>query len=281
MSVLRKLIDDLLGKQISTRAELVEALNDAGSDELISHVELEMVHGVLRLFEQTVADVRIPVGKVVWMRLGDSVDAMIREIAASGHSRYPVLDRDEEKVVGILHVKHLLRGPIFQAGYRLEADLLRGAEKVPDSKRLDAMLRDFKKNKVHMAVVADEAGRMDGVVTLEDVLEKIVGEIRDEFDADESQAGSGLIANGQPGVWTVKSDLDIEEFNREFAADLDLQYADTLGGWFARELGEVAKIGARLEAGGFVFTVAEADERRIISFEVRRNRRQPQPGRDD
>ena len=275
MSVLRKLIDDLLGRQISTRAELVEALNDAGSDELISHAELSMVHGVLRLFEQTVADVRIPVGKVVWMRLGDSVDDMVKEIAASGHSRYPVLDRDEEKVVGILHVKHLLRGPIFQAGYRLEPGLLRSAEKVPDSKRLDAMLRDFKKNKVHMAVVADEAGRMDGVVTLEDVLEKIVGEIRDEFDADEREAEAGLVANGGSGVWTARSDLGIEEFNRRFSASLDLRHADTLGGWFARELGEVAKVGDRLEAGGFAFTVAKADERRIIAFEVRRLGRQP------
>ncbi|MCY4324965.1 MAG: hypothetical protein OXC81_02950, partial [Betaproteobacteria bacterium] len=158
----------------------------------------------------------------------------------------------------------------------------------------DAMLCDFKKNKVHMAIVADEAGRMDGVVTLEDVLEKIVGEIHDEFDADESANGqqgaaeqeetaAATAANGESGVWTVKSDLDIDEFNRKFAADLDPSHADTLGGWFVRKLGEFPEVGDQIEEGEFVFTVVKSDDRRIILLEVRRQAKlsQSPPDRDD
>ena len=275
MSALRRLMDDLLGRQISTRADLVDAISEAGSDDLISRTELTMVQGVLRLFEQTVDSLRIPVGRVVWMRLGDPLSDMLGKINASGHSRYPVLRPDVDRVAGILHVKHLLRGPVFQEDYRLGQDLLRTAKMVPASTRLDAMLREFRSNRVHMAVVGDERGKMDGVVTLEDVLERIVGDIRDEFDADEGKGDRDLIADGSPGVTTVRSGMDIDDFNREFSSNLDTSYADTIGGWFSRELGKVARIGDRIEAGGLVVTVSAVDERRVISFEVRGPRRKP------
>ncbi len=269
MNTFRRLVDELLGKQISSRTDLIEQLDEARDSSLISLSELVMIRGVLALFDQKVADARIAVGKVAWMRLGDPLAKMISEISSSGHSRYPVLD-DDEKLVGILHVKHLLGGPISDQSYCLEPSLLQQAKKVPESKRLDSMLRDFQRDHVHMAVVADEAGRMIGVITLEDVIERIVGAIRDEFDADEAGESSGLIRQDEsrPNRWQVRGDVPIAQFNKTFGTSLDTASADTVGGWFARAIGDVPKPGDTHAVQGCTLEVTAADERRALAFSV-------------
>lgn len=263
------LFTGLLGRGTPrSRNELGGMLAKAEKSKLISHVELDMLHGVLGLLELRVEDIMIPQGKVSWLHVGNDLDSMLAEVAKTGHSRYPVYNGEESDSAGILHVKDLLSTARGRSGYRLEQSLLRPARKVPESKRLNSMLRDFQKYRVHMVVVADEYGNISGVVTIEDVLERIVGSIRDEFDAQEGKAESAIRPASKTGHWTVDGATLLIEFNRKFGANADRSKSDTVGGWIAHKLGRMPMAGDRIVLAGHAVTVVSVDGRRVRHVDV-------------
>ena len=241
-----------------------------------SEVELDadeksMLTGVLEVSETQVRDVMIPRSQMVVIDIEDGVDEMIRVIVESGHSRFPVMGEDRDEVLGVLLAKDLLR--FFGRGAGREVPirkLLRPAAVIPESKRLNALLKEFRASHNHMAIVVDEYGGVSGLLTIEDVLEEIVGEIDDEHDPEEDEfirpEGD---RNGRP-CFAVRALTRIEDFNEFFECDLSDEEYDTVGGLVLHELGRLPRRGESIDFGGFEFSVTKADKRRIGALRVHR-----------
>ncbi|MDQ2694090.1 MAG: CBS domain-containing protein [Pseudomonadota bacterium] len=241
------------------REELIEMLRDAQQRELVDADALAMMEGVIQVSEMQVRDVMIPRAQMVVVREDWPVERVLKEVTASGHSRFPVIDEDRDDVVGILLVKDLLRytqegGSLFDLH-----DILRPAKFIPESKRLNTLLKEFRSTRLHMAIVVDEYGGVAGLVTIEDVLEQIVGEIEDEHDTEEE----GDIRRHGEREFTIKALTPIEDFNDCFGTAFDDEKADTIGGLLMMELGRMPKRGEFVEVGGYRFRVLNADNRRI------------------
>jgi magnesium and cobalt transporter len=241
------------------------------SETNIDAEEKSMLAGVLEVSETQVRDVMIPRSQMVVIDIEDDIDEMIRVIVDSGHSRFPVMGEDRDEVLGVLLAKDLLRYFGRRDGQNVPTrKLLRPAAVIPESKRLNALLKEFRASHNHMAIVVDEYGGVSGLLTIEDVLEEIVGEIDDEHDPEEDAfirpEGD---RNGRP-CYAVRALTRIEDFNGFFECELSDEEYDTVGGLVMHELGRLPRRGESIEYGGFEFSVTKADKRRIGSLRVQR-----------
>ncbi|MBX3725991.1 MAG: CBS domain-containing protein [Xanthomonadales bacterium] len=250
----------LLGGELQSREELLEELRAARANGLLEADTLAMIEGALRVTDLRVADVMVPRAQVVSIALDADFNSIVDTVIESGHSRFPVHGEDRDEIVGILLAKDLLKA--VRAGITEFAlgPLLRPAVLIPEGKRLNLLLGEFKSTRSHMAIVVDEYGGVAGLVTIEDVLEEIVGEIDDEHDADDA-AEELIRANGDG--FHVSALTPIAEFNVRFGASLSDEDFDTLGGLVTASAGQVPAVGDSVEVQGFRFQVLEADDRRV------------------
>ncbi|MDH3576743.1 MAG: CBS domain-containing protein [Gammaproteobacteria bacterium] len=241
-----------------------------------SEVELDaeeksMLFGVLEVSETQVRDVMVPRSQMVVIDIEQEFDEILALIVESGHSRFPVIGADRDEVLGILLAKDLLRYFGSDAAKEITIQkVLRPAAVIPESKRLNALLKEFRASHNHMAIVVDEYGGVAGLLTIEDVLEEIVGEIDDEHDQEEAVfIRPDGDRNGKPS-YAVRALTRIEDFNEYFSCVLEDEEYDTIGGLVMHELGRLPRRGEKVYFGGFEFAVIKADKRRIDALQVQR-----------
>ena len=240
------------------RDDLLVFLHDAQKRHIIDPEALSMIEGVMKFSELRVRDIMIPRIQMVVVPQDADLENIFPLVIESAHSRYPVNREDRTEVVGILLVKDLL-GHSMKNRSLLVEDIMRPAQFVPESKRLNVLLREFRATRSHMAIVVDEYGAAAGLVTIEDVLEQIVGEIEDEHDFGEEE----YIFRKSSQEYTLKALTPIEEFNEYFNSKLDDEEFDTVGGLIVNSLGHLPSRGEKVEIGPFRFTVLHADSRRV------------------
>lgn len=253
-----------------SRDEIYELIQQSEFDLDVD--ERRMLAGVLDVSVTQVRDVMIPRSQMVVIDIGEPIDEILAVIIESGHSRFPVIGEDRDEVLGILLAKDLLR--YFRGGRSEDVPLqklLRPAAVIPESKRLNALLKEFRDSHNHMAIVVDEYGGVSGLLTIEDVLEEIVGEIDDEHDAaeDEFVRPDGEL-DGKPS-FAVRALTRIEDFNEYFDCRLSDEEYDTIGGLVMHELGRLPRRGEKVAFEGFEFTIVKADRRRVDSLRVQRS----------
>ena len=239
------------------------------SDVELDAEEKSMLSGVLEVSEIQVREVMVPRSQMVVIDIQDEFDDTLKLIVESGHSRFPVIGEDRDEVLGILLAKDLLRYYGSDEAKDLTIKkMLRPATVIPESKRLNALLKEFRASHNHMAIVVDEYGGVAGLLTIEDVLEEIVGEIDDEHDQEEAEfIRPDGDRNGKPS-FAVRALTRIEDFNEYFECELDDEEYDTIGGLVLHELGRLPRRGEKVEFGGFQIAVIKVDERRIDALQV-------------
>lgn len=250
----------------SSRGDLVALLRDAQSDGVIASDTLRMMEGALGIADLTVGDVMIPRAQMVSLAVDAKFLELMHQVVESGHSRFPVHGDDKDEILGVLLAKDLLRGVVADNGPGSIRELLRPAVLIPESKKLNVLLKEFRLSRNHMAIVVDEYGGVAGLVTIEDVLEQIVGEIDDEHDKTEDD--SALIAAQADGQFVVDALTPIADFNVRFGAEFDDDEYDTIGGLVTAEIGHLPEAGEELTLGRFTFRVSKADARRVQAFHV-------------
>jgi magnesium and cobalt transporter len=253
-----------------SREEIQDFIQRSETD--LDAEEKSMLSGVLEVSETQVRDVMVPRSHMVVIDIEQDFEDVLSVILESGHSRFPVIGEDRDEILGVLLAKDLLR--YFGSEEANDVPLrklLRPASVIPESKRLNALLKEFRDSHNHMAIVVDEYGGVAGLLTIEDVLEEIVGEIDDEHDHEEAAfirpEGD---RNGMPS-FAVRALTRIEDFNEYFECDLEDEEYDTIGGLVMHELGRLPRRGEAVQFGGFDFTVVTADKRRIDALQVQRN----------
>ena len=259
---LRRLVG---GGEPRDRAELTDELREAGSRGLIDADALTMIEGVLGVADLQVRDIMVPRSQMVVLDRDDTPEKVLPVIVESGHSRFPVIGEDRDQVVGLLLAKDLLR--YFSEGGRDNfdmRDLLRPTVFVPESKRLNVLLKEFRVSRNHMAVVVDEYGGVSGLVTIEDVIEEIVGDIADEYDIEEDQT----IRRESERQFAVHALARIEDFNEYFGTSFSDEEFDTIGGLVMHQFGRLPKRGEAVTIGGIEFKVLRSDRRRIDLLRV-------------
>ncbi|WP_157092275.1 HlyC/CorC family transporter [Thioalkalivibrio nitratireducens] len=268
---LRGLLDRLgalLSSEPRDRDQLLELLRAAHARELIDPEALAMLEGVLHVAEMQVRDIMVPRAQMDVVRRDATLGEILPDVVASAHSRLPVIADNRDEVAGILLAKDLLR---FFAGAGEEAfdmqEILRPAVFVPESKRLNVLLKEFRLSRNHMAIVVDEYGGVAGLVTIEDVLEQIVGEIEDEHDVDDYLT---QIMQHPGDRYTIKALTPIEEFNSYFQTAYSEEDFDTIGGLLLSRFGHVPRRGETVVVDGMEFRVLRADNRRLHLVEMRR-----------
>jgi magnesium and cobalt transporter len=240
------------------RKDLLELLRAAQKRNLLEPEALAMIEGVMQVSELRVRDIMIPRSQMTVVSQDVELETIFPLVIESAHSRYPVIGEDRTEVVGILLVKDLMVHSLKDRS-RLVREIMRPALFVPESKRLNVLLKEFRANRSHMAIVVDEYGAAAGLVTIEDVLEQIVGDIEDEHDFGEEE----YIFRKNDQEFTLKALTPIDEFNDYFYADLNDDQFDTVGGLIVHHLGHVPKRGEKVEIGRFRFIVLRADNRRV------------------
>ncbi len=253
-----------------TREDLVEILRDAQVNGLVGTDTLKMLEGALSVSEMQVGDIMINRSQMVSLPADAPFMDLMKLVVESGHSRFPVHGDDKDNILGILLAKDLLRGIVADGGPGAIRELLRPAILIPESKRLNVLLKEFRLSRNHMAIVVDEHGGVAGLVTIEDVLEQIVGSIDDEHDEAEE---STLIAAQPDGQFAVDALTPIADFNERFGADFPDDEYDTVGGLVTSAIGHLPEAGEELSLGLFHFRVGRADRRRVQSFVVSLNAR--------
>ena len=248
------------------REQIETFLAECRNRGLLGADEFAMLQGVLEVSETHVREIMIPRSRMVVLQQDGSPDELLKIIVDSGHSRFPVIGSDRDEVVGMLLAKDVLRHyRDTDADVRID-DLLRPAIFIPESKRLNTLLKEFREGHQHMAIVVDEYGGVSGLATIEDVLEQIVGEIDDEHDPEDIEP---IIEQGD-GRYAVQALTRIETFNEYFGARLSDEEYETIGGLVMHELGRLPRRGEKLEFEGFGFKVTRGDRRRIHAVEVSR-----------
>lgn len=258
-------ISHALLREPRNRGELTKTLKDAQQRNLLDHDALSMIEGVLEVSEMQVRDVMVPRTQMVVIQHDDRPENFLQHIIESAHSRFPVIGDNRDEVLGILLAKDLLAHFTRKEQQELDIrELLRPAVFIPESKRLNVLLRDFRANRNHMAIVVDEYGGIAGLVTIEDVLEQIVGEIEDEHDIDDDT----YIVKHSDTRYTAKALTPIEEFNEQFNVQIVDDEFDTLGGLIIREFGRLPKRGEIVAIDKFKFKILRADSRRIYLVQI-------------
>ncbi len=274
--VFKRVIRAIKGEPWS-REEIHDLLQQAES--VFDPEEQEMLSGVIEVAETQVREVMVPRSQMVVIERDHSLDEMLELIILSGHSRFPVIGEDKDDVLGVLLAKDLLRffGNSSADGPQIEK-LVRPVSVIPESKRLNALLKEFRDSHNHMAIVVDEYGGVSGLLTIEDVLEEIVGEIDDEHDHEEAEfIQKDVEKDGHP-CYMVRALTRIEAFNDYFHCELTDDDYDTIGGLVMHKLGRLPLRGERLDFDGFHFQVTKADRRRIDTLQVQRDRRDAATG---
>jgi magnesium and cobalt transporter len=261
-------LSNLLLREPEDREELVELLHSAFQRNLLDADALGMIEGVLSVSELTVGDVMIPRSQMDVIREADPIDRILPMVIDSGHSRFPVIGDDRDDVIGILLAKDLLRYFHNPETFSL-ANTLRPAVFVPESKPLNVLLKDFRSTRNHLAVAVDEYGGVAGLVTIEDVIEQIVGDIEDEFDFDDAE-DQIVPVRGQR--FRVNALTEIDTFNQYFDTHFVSGDMDTVGGLVIAMFGHVPKRGDTQESEGMRFTVLKADSRRLHTLLVEKVR---------
>ncbi len=251
------------GGEPRNREDLLELLRAVAEQGLIEADTLAMLEGALEVDELQVRDVMIPRSHMMVIPGGSSLTDILPIIIESGHSRFPVVGEDRDEVNGILLAKDLLK--LVANGDDVElSDLVRPPVIIPESKRLNVLLREFRVSKNHMAIVVDEYGGVSGLITIEDVLEEIVGDIDDEHDADAMADVQRL----EQGKYLVQALTPIDDFNESLDTDYSDDEYDTIGGLVVAEFGRLPEAGESVEIGDWTFVVASADDRRLHAMEV-------------
>lgn len=257
-----------LGGAPRTRADLMELLQEASQNKLMDADALTMFQGIIGTAETQARDVMVPRAQMVVIEQLWNLDQILRVVVESGHSRFPVIGSSKDEILGVLLAKDLLKFSAsvqgFDPGTFDMQRLLRQVTFVPESKRLNMLLKDFKRGRNHMAIVVDEYGGVAGLLTIEDVLEQIVGEIDDEFD----EAESARILKQDERRYLVNALATIEEFNQYFGTQFSLEEFDTVGGLVTHRFGHMPKRGDSVNIDRFTFSVQRADSRRVYQFMV-------------
>ncbi|WP_440222358.1 HlyC/CorC family transporter [Dokdonella sp. MW10] len=254
-----------LSGELTSREELIDELRHAQANGLLSNDTLSMIEGAIEVTDQTVGDIMVPRSQMVSIPATASFDDVLRTVIESGHSRYPVHGADRDEILGILLAKDLLRCFHDEAARDVRT-LLRPVALIPESKRLNILLKEFRLSHHHMAVVVDEYGGVGGLVTIEDVLEQIVGDIDDEHDDEDAP---NLIQPLPDGRILVSAQTPILDFNDRFESRFAVEEFDTIGAMLTSEFGHVPQPGEETTLGGFLFRVTKGDARRVQQFAVR------------
>ena len=252
-------IGALLMREPEDRDQLVELLRSAYDRNLLDSDALSMIEGVMQVAEMQARDIMIPRAQMDVIDIGEPPDKFIPLVIETNHSRFPVIEDNKDHVIGILLAKDLLRYYAGEEEFNVR-QMLRPAVFIPESKRLNVLLKDFRANRNHMAIVVDEYGGVAGLVTIEDVLEQIVGDIEDEYDFDETE--DDIIAD-KSGAWRVKAVTEIAKFNTTFGTRFDDADHDTLGGLVLKQFGRMPKRGEQMAVEDLNFKVLRADSRRL------------------
>ena len=265
-SLLDRLSHALLGEP-ATRDDLIDLLRDSAKRDLLDRDSLDMIEGVLQVSEMKVRDIMVPRSQMDVVDKNSPPEGYLPMLIESGHSRFPMVDGDKDKVIGILLAKDLLRYLFLDKKKRAQFnvhDMLRPAVFVPESKRLNVLLREFRTSRNHMAIVVDEYGGVAGLVTIEDVLEQIVGEIADEYDIEDDV----MIMPRDGGEYVVKALVTLADFNTRLNSQLVHEEIDTVGGLVMNRLGHVPRRGEKIDIDSWRFEVLRADSRRVYLLKV-------------
>ena len=253
-----------LAREPEDREALVELLRSANDRNLIDSDALSMIEGVLQVSEMQARDIMVPRAQMDVIDIRESPDQFVPMIMQTGHSRFPVIGENKDDVIGILLAKDLLRHYAGEEEFNVR-DMLRPAVFIPGSKPLNVLLKEFRKNRNHIAIVVDEYGGVAGMVTMEDVIEQIVGDIEDEYDFDDVEDN---IVPEKGGQYRVKALTEITDFNAAFGARYSNQEFDTIGGLVMSRFGRVPKRGEQISFDNLVFKVLRADSRRLHLLQV-------------
>ncbi|MFT5221593.1 MAG: magnesium and cobalt transporter [Planctomycetota bacterium] len=258
---LDRIVDAFSGDP-QNQKQLLELLKNLQAEELIGAEELTMIEGVLQVSDMQVRDIMIPRGQMVVLDHEDDLAEIIEKITESGHSRFPVIDDDKDDVVGILLAKDLLslsQGQDFEIN-----EYIRPASFIPESKRLNVLLKDFRLNRSHMAMIVDEYGGVSGLVTIEDVLEQIVGKIDDEHDDDEE---IDIQPHGSDR-FSVRALTPLQDFNEYFQTEYENEGIETIGGYLLGQIGHLPERGELFVLDQLTFKVLNADSRQVHMYQV-------------
>ena len=254
-------LSHLLLREPEDREQLIELLHSAYEKSLLDADALSMIEGVLQVSEMQVRDIMIPRSQMDVINITDSPEKFIPFVIEAAHSRFPVIENDKDNVIGILLAKDLLR---YYAGEDFNVrDMLRPAVFIPEAKRLNVLLKEFRSNRNHIAIVVDEYGGVAGMVTIEDVLEQIVGDIEDEYDFDENE--DNIIRDAQ-GRFRVKALTEIDDFNKALDTEFSDEEFSTIGGLIVSKFGHLPKRGEITVFDKLSVTVLRADSRRLHSI---------------
>ncbi|KJV28856.1 cation transporter [Aquitalea magnusonii] len=264
-SLLERLSAMLL-REPEDREELITLLHSAFERNLLDAEALAMIEGVLEVSDLTARDVMVPRSQMDVIRIDDPIERLLPDVLRTGHSRFPVIGDNKDDVLGILLAKDLLHYFHAPARFDLRATL-RASVFVPESKPLDVLLREFRSNRNHMAIVVDEYGGVSGLVTIEDVIEQIVGDIEDEYDFEEDDNNIVPVRDQR---YRVNALTEVADFNEYFATSYDDDDVDTVGGLVISLFGHLPKRGETVESGSLRFTILRADSRRLQTLLVER-----------
>ena len=258
-------LSQALASEPSSRSELIDLLRASQERELIDADALKIIQGALTVADKQVREIMIPRSQVVFIKAEQKPSEFLPVVIGSGHSRFPVIGEGEDEILGILLAKDLLPLALNdrENSFQLKSSL-RSHASIPESKRLDVLLQEFRAARNHLAVVYDEYGGVSGIVTIEDVLEQIVGDIEDEYDFEEK----GSINAHNDGTYSVRALTDIEDFNEYFDTSLSTEEFETVGGVVTHAFGHLPSRGEEVQIDKFCFKVLNADGRRVHLFKV-------------
>lgn len=260
----QSLLNNFFPADPKNREELVEAIRDSEQNEVINQETRQMIEGVIEISELRVRDIMIPRSQIVFINAQQSLSECLDVIIESAHSRFPVIADERDNVIGLLLAKDLLKYLRPDAQPFSVHEVLRPAVIIPESKRVDRMLKEFRSERFHMAIVVDEFGSISGLVTIEDILEQIVGDIEDEFDEEDIEDIRQLSKH----IYAVQALTDIEDFNQYFGTGFTGEEVDTIGGVIMQAFGYLPTRGESITLDNIEFKVTSADSRRIIQLRV-------------
>lgn len=248
------------------KEELVDVITEAQQREVIDPQTREMIEGVIGVNEIRVRDIMIPRNQMITIDIDQSVEEFLPVMLESAHSRFPVISEDKDHIEGVLLAKDLLEYAFVPGKEFKLRDVLRPAVIVPESKRVDVLLKEFRQERYHMSIVVDEYGGVSGLVTIEDILELIVGEIEDEHDAEED--GTDDIRPLNKHTYSVKALTPVDDFNRFFESQLSEEEADTIGGIVLKAFGHMPETNDEIEINNLHFKITHSNKRRLVQLKV-------------
>ena len=264
-------LSTLLLREPEDREQLIDLLRSAHERDLLDADGLAMIEGVLQVAEMQARDIMVPRAQMDVIDVSEPPDRFVPLVIETAHSRFPVIGESKDDVLGILLAKDLLRYYAGEEEFNVR-EMLRPAVFIPESKPLNVLLKEFRKNRNHIAIVVDEYGGVAGLITIEDVLEQIVGDIEDEYDFDEAEDN---IVQEKRGFYRVKALTEIDDFNASFGTAFSDEEFDTIGGLVLQRFGRVPKRGEQLVVDQLSFRVLRADGRRIYLLQVAKKLEKP------